>query len=259
MMISDFRIKRPSVFLFAAEGVRALVELGSFYASQPLLKKVGEGDGHPVLVLPGFMASDRSTQPLRQLLNKVGYDARPWDLGVNYGSVEYVDRNIERIQHIYRNTGRKISIIGWSLGGVYAREIARQCEGQVRQVITLGSPFGGLKEKNNASWLYRVISGQRVEDIEHDFIAEMLKTPSVPTTAIYTKGDGIVSWQHCIELEEGPHTQNVQVKGSHCGLGVNPSVILCVMDRLAQLEHAWQRFEPEWYKGFFYPNIASLA
>ena len=258
-MISDFRIKRPSVFLFASEGVRALVELGSFYASKPLLKKVGEGDGHPVLVLPGFMASDRSTQPMRRLLNKVGYDALAWELGTNYGSVEYVEHNIERVQHIYRNTGRKVSIIGWSLGGVYAREIARQCEGQVRQVITLGSPFGGLKEKNNASWLYRVISGQRVEDIEHDFIAEMLKSPSVPTTAIYTKGDGIVSWQHCIELQEGPLTQNVQVKGSHCGLGVNPSVILCVMDRLAQSEQAWQRFEPEWYKGFFYPNVTSLA
>lgn len=253
MNASDSNVKRPSPFLFASEGMRALMELGSFFVSQPLLNKLEKGDQHPVLVLPGFMASDRSTKPLRQLLTNLGYEALPWGLGKNYGSPEYIDKCVEKVDHIYKSTGRKVSIIGWSLGGVYSREIARRCPDHIRQVITLGSPFGGIKKSSNASWLYRVISGKSVEDIDPELIKDMLKTPAVPTTAIYTKGDGIVAWQYCIELEEGTQTQNIQVKGSHCGLGFNPSVLLCVADRLAQPENNWRRFEPKWYEGFFFP------
>ncbi len=256
MTASDSQRKRPSVLLFATEGIRALMEYGTFYATQPILQKVGSGDGHPVLVLPGFLTNDFSTRPLRQFLDKIGYQSHPWKLGCNFGSPRFVDKCVERVRSIYEAEGRKVSIIGWSLGGVYAREVARKAPEMVRQVITLGSPFAGLKKKNNVSWIYNLISGKRVEDLDDEAIDEILEIPPVPATAIYSKGDGIVSWQDCVEAAEGTMTQNVQVKGSHCGLGVNPSVLLCIADRLSQHENNWLRFEPKWYAQFFYPAVA---
>ncbi|MEL6863002.1 MAG: alpha/beta hydrolase [Bacteroidota bacterium] len=249
-------VNRPSLFKLLTEPPRAIAELGAFMASRPFLKKFSEGDGHVVLVLPGFMTSDGSTGLLREFLNKRGYDARPWELGRNYGSPKYVDQIMEKVRSIVEEERKEVSLIGWSLGGVYAREVARRSPNSIRQVITLGSPFGGIRKENNATWLYHLMSGKRIRDIDENAIRDILQSPPVPMTAIFSKGDGIVAWQHCMELKEGPRTQNIQVTGSHCGLGVNPSVIICIMDRLAQPIDTWKPFRPKWYKQFLYPNLA---
>ncbi len=258
MTVSDIQRKRPSFFLFATEGLRAAMEYGTFYATQPILQKVGDGDGHPVLVLPGFLTNDLSTRPLRRFLDKIGYKSHRWKLGCNFGSPKFVDKCLTRLEEVYKAEGRKVSIIGWSLGGVYAREVARRAPEMVRQVITLGSPFAGIKKKNNVSWIYTILSGKRVEDLNDEAISQIMEPPPVPSTAIFSKGDGIVSWMDCQELQESPITQNIQVKGSHCGLGFNPSVLLCLADRLSQHENNWQRFEPKWYAQFFYPRVVAV-
>ena len=235
--------------MLASEVGRALVELGAFKMSKPLLKRLGKGDGHPVLVFPGFMASDTSTQPLRNLLNEVGYAAYGWELGRNYGSPQYILYCIKRLESIFAQNGNKrVSLIGWSLGGVYAREVAKERPDLIRQVITLGSPFAGLKEPNNVAWIYNIISGgKKVKDIPSEFLDGLDTPPPVPTTAIYTKGDGIVSWQYCLEKEEGPMRQNIQVKGSHCGLAHNPTVLPIILNRLSLQKHEWQPYQSRWW------------
>lgn len=254
MTVSEVQRKRPSFLLFATEGLRAAMEFGTFYATQPILQKIGKGDGHPVLVLPGFLTADFSTRPLRRFLNKIGYEPHRWKLGCNYGSPRFVDKCMDRLEQIYEAEGRKVSIVGWSLGGVYAREVARRSPEMVRQVITMGSPFAGLTKENNVSWIYTLLSGKRVTDINKEVLKQIMEPPPVPSTAIFSKGDGIVSWMDCQESQESPITQNIQVKGSHCGLGFNPTVLFLLADRLSQAEDNWQRFEPKWYTQFFYPK-----
>ena len=241
----------------AAEGPRAFMELAAFIISKPILRRALKGDQHPVLVLPGFLAGDRSTRPLRKFLNQIGYHAYPWQLGINRGHHSFVERLIERVRQLYKSENQRVSIVGWSLGGVYAREVARQCPEMIRQVITLGSPFTGLNQPNNISWVYTLLTGRSVKDIDENLLNEILMPPPVPVTAIYSKGDGIVPWQYCMELEESPMSQNIQVKGSHCGLGVNPSVILCIANRLSLSRQKWKPFRPGWIEQFFYPNLVT--
>ncbi|MEM9991433.1 MAG: alpha/beta hydrolase, partial [Bacteroidota bacterium] len=212
------------------------------------------GDGHPVLVLPGFMTGDSSTRPLRKFLRRIGYDSYGWNLGRNTGGRKYVFAMIDRINEIYDQRRRKVSIIGWSLGGVYAREVARRVPNKVRQVITMGSPFIGLDKKNNISWLYEIISGENIEDLDERMIAEMRQTPPVPVTAIYSKSDGVVPWEYCMENSDSPNVQNIQVKGSHCGLAYNVSVLSCIADRLEQEQTSWEPFRPNLLQRVFYPS-----
>ncbi len=256
-MSKEKQIQRtPSKFLLATEIGRATLEYGIYTVGSPLLKWGKKGDGHPVLVLPGFMGTDFSTRPIRKFLKQIGYDARPWKMGRNTGGQRYVFAMVDLANEIYEETGQKVSIIGWSLGGIYAREVARRIPNKVRQVITMGSPFTGLNKANNISWLYTVLTGERTDELDEDMIAEMCQTPPVPVTAIYTKGDGIVPWQYCMEDSDNPNVQNIEVKGSHCGLGHNVSVLTCVADRLAQSQASWEPFKPSFFKRAFYPSYA---
>jgi pimeloyl-ACP methyl ester carboxylesterase len=200
-----------------------------------------------VLVLPGFMASDNSTRTLRWYLRDLGYRAHAWRLGVNVGPTDRIldgmQRRIHSLAADARTEGRPISIIGWSLGGVYARIMAREHPDAVRQVITLGSPFGlEDREASNASALYNILStfhSPRVDSLTSPEAGR--STMTVPTTAIYTKGDGIVPWGSCID---GPrdNAENVRVLGSHCGLGHNPRALLVIADRLAQPVGQWKPY-----------------
>ena len=242
--------------LFATEGARALFDYSTFLLSKPILQRLGQGDGHPVLVLPGFLTGDKTTRQLRGFIDKIGYQSYPWKLGRNYGNPQLVDGCVERLLQIYESTQQKVSIVGWSLGGVFAREVARRQPDLVRQVITLGSPFAGAHKKNNVSWLYSLINGRHLKEVDPKLLEDMLHPPPVPTTAIFTKGDGIVHWEHCIEQVECDWVQNIEVKGSHCGLGVNPSALLCITNRLAQCPNNWEPFRPGWFKQFFYPNLS---
>jgi len=236
--------RRPGPQLLFTEGVRASLEFGTLGALLPLLRRARRGDGHGVLVFPGFMASDNSTRTLRWYLRDLGYHAHGWRLGVNIGPTDRIlDGMGARIDSLHEFHEGPISLIGWSLGGVYAREMARQHPDQIRQVITLGSPFAiDDREASNAGPLYNMLStfhSPRVDSLREPEL-ERVPVP-VPTTAIYTKGDGIVPWRSCVdESNARPDAENIRVMGSHCGLGHNPRALAVIADRLAQPLGAWR-------------------
>src|ERR1700740_3508675 len=239
----------PSRLLLALE-VRAIWELQAFLSAYPLLRRAPRGDGHPVLVLPGLAASDVSTQPLRTYLRAQGYAAHGWKQGPNHGRRSGVEAGIDaRLGGLFQRYSRKVSLIGWSLGGVFAREAARRSSDRVRQGITLGSPFANEPKASNAWRLYEVLSGRQVDDWPD---REAMKLPPpVPSTAIYTRSDGIVAWQGCRE-QESATTENIEVEGSHSGLGYNPTALYAIADRLALPEGQWRRFDRSGLRSLLY-------
>lgn len=251
------KITRPSILLLMTEIGRAAMEFGMFQATKSYISKRTKGDGHPVLVLPGFMVGDTSTQVLRQFLLKKGYMPHTWNLGRNYGGDEFPYLINDRVEEIYQEHQQKVSIVGWSLGGLYARIAAQSMPEKIRQVIMLGSPFMGLTEPNNVEWIYQLLNnGKKVEEVDATFLDILPKPPKVPSTAIYTKEDGIVSWKVCMEKEINNIRQNIQVRGSHCGLSFNPTVLRIIADRLKYSEKNWKKFTPKnKYVGtFLYPK-----
>lgn len=239
-------MSKPSLFWLSTEIGRAFTEYGLSFPFRKFSANDQVGDGHPVLVLPGFMASDRSTIALRNFIEKSGYQAIAWELGRNRGEVEILDLLFLKLEEIYEETGRKISIVGWSLGGVLARQLAKGKPHLVRQVITLGSPFRDIAAPNNASWVYNLISGgKRVVDLDPELLKDLPKPAPVPTTAIYSKEDGVVSWQVCVEAKETAIHQNIQVRGSHIGLGFNAAVLKIIANRLQFSEENWIPFKPK--------------
>jgi pimeloyl-ACP methyl ester carboxylesterase len=189
---------------------------------------LGRRDGHPVLILPGYAADDWSTAPLRLAVRSQGYWAHGWRLGRNVGPTARVVAGLRvRVEQLRQAHGRRVSVVGWSLGGVYARALARERPELVRQVITLGSPYRSFE--NSPAPL------------------------AVPATSIYTRTDGVTSWQLCID-RTGPRAENIEVYGTHTGLGVNPAVILAVLDRLGQPEDDWRPFRPPWWAHCSYPE-----
>ena len=222
---------------------RAVFELGASVASFPLLRLVGRGDQHPVLVLPGFMADDRSTAPLRNVLRSQGYWTHGWQLGRNLGPTAHVvEGMLERLSTISERHHRPVSIVGWSLGGIYARRLAIRAPEMVRQVITLGSPFRFERgDQSSVSGLFDRLKPLHAVNLETLLPSAVDIPASGPATAIYTRTDGVVRWFQCIE-QMGPMRENIEVRGSHSGLGFNPAVLFAVSDRLAQREHDWRPF-----------------
>jgi pimeloyl-ACP methyl ester carboxylesterase len=241
----------PSRLLLALE-VRGIWEFQAFFAAYPLLLRAPRGDGHPVLALPGLAASDVSTRPLRTYLAAQGYAAHGWKQGSNHGPRLGVEAGIDaRLAELAQRYNRKVSLIGWSLGGVFAREAARRSSNLVRQVITLGSPFANEPKASNAWRLYEVLSGRQVDDWPD---REAMKLPPpVPSTAIYTRSDGIVAWQGCRE-QESATTENIEVEGSHSGLGYNPAGMYAIADRLALPEGGWRPFDRNGLRSLLYSD-----
>jgi len=240
-------VKAPPLCYALTEGGRALTELASLPLMSPLLLSAPMGDGHPVMVLPGFVAGDRSTIALRRFLQNRGYRPYAWELGQNFGPLTIGPEGellSVRLMSIFRKTRRKVTLIGWSLGGIMARELAKALPNQVRQVITLGSPFNGNPRASNVARFYEMISGQPLESDDAQDLIQSMRTPppGIPCTSIYTKTDGVVAWQNCVE-NPSPLTDNIEVYASHCGLGVNASVLYAVADRLALPETDWQPFD----------------
>jgi alpha/beta hydrolase fold len=237
---------RPKSRLYRAEPARAAIELSRFWAAYPVLLGPSggpPGDGQGVLVLPGFMASDASTHALRRLLVDRGYPAQPWGLGRNLGPTAKVLAGLDgALADLYSHTGRPVSVVGWSLGGIFARGLAARHPEQVRSVITIASPLrvtahADHKEMTNAGRLFYAL--RRLHSDESWLPEAVLHAPPpVPTTAIYSTTDGIVPWQSCLEFE-GPRTESIMVNGSHCGLGHNVAAMPIVLDRLALPEGEW--------------------
>ena len=185
-------VPAPSRWLLALEG-RAVGELATTWAVMPLLAKGPAGDGHPVLVLPGFLATDFSTGPLRSFLERIQYSTHPWRQGRNLGPIGNLeDRLVERLDTLHKRYQKKVSLIGWSLGGVYARLMAHWLPEAVRTVITLGSPFNHTRS-NNARWLFERLSGTTIDAIDPEKIEIVGRPPPVPSTAIYTRTDGVTA------------------------------------------------------------------
>ncbi len=233
----------PPLGLFALEQARAVRDLVAVGERRALLRKVPRGDGHPVLVLPGLLAGDFSTAPLRSFLRELCYDARGWRLGMNRGPTpELQSQLVERLLRLHARHGRKVSLVGWSLGGIYARELARAHPEKVRLVVTLGSPFRDVSATHAARLVALRPGGRPVG--ESDAVRAYLRRPiPVPSTSIYSRNDGIVHWKSCLEAE-GPLRENVAVACSHTGMGFHPRVLAVVADRLALSEGRWRPFEP---------------
>lgn len=215
------RLRPPGLGLLLAEA-RGLFELNASLLLSPLLMRAPRGDGHPVLTLPGFLASDLSMAPMRRYLSELGYEAHAWRMGRNLGGLGRMREALRtRLAEIHAARGRKVSLVGWSLGGVYARDLALQAPDMVRYVITLGSPFANDVRATNATRLYEALSGERVEDFAELREAIAGDLP-VPATSIYSRADGVVNWRTCL-LRPSDHAENIEVHlASHIGLGVNP-------------------------------------
>ena len=249
------RFGAPPMWMTFLES-RAALEYATWQLYTPLLERLPKGDGHPVLVLPGFTAADRSTTRLRLLLRKLGYRTYGWRLGANIGPTPHIVEGLERrVDKILRdNDGRRISLVGWSLGGIFARELARLAPHTIRQVITLGSPFQiETPTESNASPMYRSLSHLHAPHLEMRVPAYVREELPVPATSVYTRADGVVRWHHCLN-HDTPFTENVEVFGSHCGLGFNMAALLVVADRLALPEDTWRPFRVRRPLRVFFPN-----
>ncbi len=246
-------IRAPSALLLALEG-RAPWEFAASLAAAPWLRKLPKGDGHRVLVLPGLAANDLTTLPMRAFLKDRGYQALPWEQGLNLGPRKGVLEALrERVRMLHRVDGHKISLLGWSLGGVYARELAKEMPELVRCVITLGSPFAGPPHATNAWWLFERVSGHPEPDAQMQ--AALRVAPPVPTTSIFSRSDGIVAWQ-CSLNPPGPLAENVEVHASHIGLGLNPLAMVAIVDRLGQDPARWTPFEASGLRRFLFKTGA---
>lgn len=248
----------PSPLLMALE-FRAFWEFGALLPAWPLLQRAPRGDGHPVIVFPGLSASDGSTVPLRNYLATRGYEVSGWNQGHNFGPrAGVLEAASLQVHEAYLAAGRrKVSLVGWSLGGIYARELAKLHPELVRQVITLGTPFSGAPQTTNAWRLFRLTSGRDLKAETSRF--DLPAAPPVPTTSIFSRTDGIVAWQGSVQRPDpaNPQTENIEVIASHLGLGMNASAMWAVADRLAQPEGGWQPFErPRGLKGLLYPDPA---
>jgi hypothetical protein len=204
------------------------------------------GDGHPVLVIPGFLAGPPSTDLMRDVLRRLEYRVYDWGLGYNMGYRATMKETLpERLRHIReRADGRRVSIIGWSAGGIYARELARAFPVGIRSVITLGSPFRGNHRASSAWRVWRLLNRgtDATEAVDEAARIRREQPLTVPTTCIYSKTDGIVAWQCCTSLP-APLTENVEVHSSHLGYGHNLETLSVIADRLAQPEYGWRPFQ----------------
>lgn len=250
-------IAPPSALLLAAEP-RALWELwagvGLFW---PLVALSPKGHGEPVLVIPGLGASDLSTVLLRRFLDALGYTTYPWGLGRNKGVKDALETALsQRLDVIHARHHQPVSIIGQSLGGVFARELARLAPRQVRQVITLGSPIGGHPLATTGHHLYEWLSGERLEDMDFNRHLQIRRKPPVPSTAVYSRFDGVVAWQCALE-QDVPEGESIGLRGhTHCGMASSPQALFLIAERLAQGARGWQPYQAQGWRRWVYATPA---
>jgi pimeloyl-ACP methyl ester carboxylesterase len=231
------------------EAPRALFEMSTLPLFSPLLSQTPDGDGHGVFVIPGFGASDQSTFLLRGFLDSKGYKTTGWRLGRNLGLARLggMSELLAPFLEFQAKRNEKITIVGWSLGGVHARRIARERPDLVRQVICLGSPIHALPAMDEGWEVYEKVDGAIMNNEALAEIGDFSMPPSTPSTAIFSKSDGVVPWQFSRELD-AKNTDNIEIFSSHIGLGVNPSVFYIIADRLSQPDDKWRKFDMQHWK-----------
>lgn len=248
----------PRVASLLHEVPRAVIELQHLALVGPLLQLAPRGDGHPVLVIPGFLAHDWTTAPMRYVLRSIGYSAHRWRLGRNLGPTQDVVTGLlESVRSLNDKHGRAVSLLGWSLGGNMARELARIEPARVRQVITICSPIA-MRElgQSRVSSLYTHFRGRHHDDYRD--IERLLRHPeplAVPSTTIFTRRDGVVAWRSCVQTVD-QRSENIEILGSHLSAGNQPSALLAISDRLSQPDGSWKPFRPPAVARGWYPRPA---
>ena len=237
----------PSKALLSVELIRAFYEYGlGCILSVPLQFISPKGNGQPVMVIPGLGTTDTSTQYVRNFLSGIGYTPYSWGLGRNIGPKFGIDKLLRQLTERVRDIsnlsgGQRVTIIGWSLGGIYAREISKLVPDLVEQVITLGTPFKGDYSGTNATFLYEMLSKDKSHK-DPGIIKRIGTAPPVPFTSLYSKTDGVVHWTCSIE-DESPIAENIEIPGaSHLGLGHNPICMYVIANRLAQQQETWSPY-----------------
>ncbi len=219
---TEFRLKPPARLGKYLEA-RAPFETLTLVPAAPWLLSMPRGDGRQVMLVPGFLADDTSTWPMRRYLDYLGYTALPWSQGRNRGRPERDAKVL--IDHIdsVRQSDEKITLVGWSLGGVIAREAARLSPATVREVITFGTPVEGGPKYTSTAQLYARKQNLDLDAFEEHIHSVNTKGITQPLTVIYSRSDGIVGWRAAID-RYNPQARHIRVPGSHIGLGTNPLV-----------------------------------
>jgi pimeloyl-ACP methyl ester carboxylesterase len=236
-------VELPSLAMLGAEPFRALMEFvrHTFAMSGP----PQSGDGHPVVIFPGLGADGSSVATLRAHCCSIGYDAFDWGQGFNTGPQGDLDawlRDLKsKVVGLLAGHTQPATLIGWSLGGLYAREIGKQMAPQIRQVITIATPFNARADHANMDWLMQLLSG-RSSAMDPALSRRLLTPPPLRTTSIYSRSDGVVAWQTCRHDKRSSLVHDIEVDGSHIGMGWNRDVLAAVADRLGQPSGPWRRY-----------------
>lgn len=232
--VMNRRIQKPKLLHTLMEA-RVPFEIGAHILSRRFYEKnLPQGEGRAVIVIPGFGAGDFETKMLRQSLRRLGYRSVPWKMGRNMGTTSKNRAHLHsELKRLMALSGQKISIVGWSLGGVFARELGRKFPENVHSVVSLGTPFTGDHDANILHDIFQRISGSEFTNEDLAAFNQRKEPPGVISTSIYSKSDGVVSWQCSLE-EESELTENIEVVSSHSGLVFNPLAI-------SALAHALQK------------------
>lgn len=237
-------LQRPSLALLGAEPFRAAMEF-AWNKLGTLSADAKPGDGHSVVIFPGLGADGKSVATLRAHCRALGYDAFDWGQGFNTGPKGNFDvwlHNLKsQVVDLLAGHTQPATLIGWSLGGLYAREIGKLMAPRIRQVITMGTPFNAQADHTNVGWLFRMLSGSSSE-IGPALSLRLRTPPPMRTTSIYSRSDGVVAWQTCRHDKPSKLVHDIEVDGSHVGMGWNRDVLAAVADRLGQQPGPWQRY-----------------
>ncbi|HSV47215.1 MAG TPA: alpha/beta hydrolase [Ramlibacter sp.] len=235
--------KAPPLSLLAMEPVRAMFDFCTAKLGTPAQ---AVGDGHAVIVFPGLGGTPFTTAHLRGFLKQSGFDAHCWGRGINTGPEGEFDDWLgaleQQVRQLHGTTGRNVSLVGWSLGGIYARELAKRAPDAVRQVITLGTPFAAMHGATHAEGIYKLLNGSlngANTQLTPQLQERLRQCPPVPTTSVYSKSDGVVSWRGCIERRT-ERSESVEVTAGHLGMATHPEVLRIVANRLAQPQGQWK-------------------
>jgi len=196
-------------------------------------REAPRGSG-PVLVVPGLMTGDLSTVLIRRFLRGLGYSPYRWGLGVNMGRVEqYFPKVLARLRRIHDAHQSTVAIVGWSLGGVIARELARRHPELVRSVVTLGTPVVGGARYTAAAEYFQSRLATNLDFLEAEIDRRNRIPIDVPVRAVYSRTDQVVAWQACLEPNPASRVDHVEVSSSHIGIGFNPDVWRAMAEHLA--------------------------
>jgi hypothetical protein len=250
-------IPPPPLFNVLLE-TRAVTEWTSMFWLYPFIPKHKSKKSKPILLMPPYLGNDNSTIFVRKYLKSIGFKTYKWDLGVNMINSKSLPKLIEKLDEIYEKHQEKVSLVGWSGGGLFAKIIANRYPEKVQQLITIGSPVWGVKNmKTPIIKTLEFVRGAKLRERNLKFIKELEEIPKVPITCIYTKTDGLIPWKNCMEAETfRDDIKNVEVFGSHCGMGANATVLLTVANALnSNLEKVQEKTIIEKVETLFYPQF----